>query len=493
MALSKSLIGSGRLRPAAWSLVCGLSLGLAASVMAQEPSPADWDLEIRTDKATYDPGASVEAFAGVAARGEGLQGWSYGVKHDTDLLTIESATSAGTDVPGLFSGGFEQTAIITQNNVKKGFIQAIILSLVNRVVVPPTAFFSMAKVGYTVATGACSGKNGNITTRIEFTEELAVPNSPPVQLNLTVDGKAIVPNVVKNRDIEVACDSNPPPEGLVLKFDEVDCDVVADGSATYELKVLLGNSKTAGGFDVQGWSYGVQLDTAELEALKGEPGADSKSLKGGKGPDFLNYTLNDQSQDGSVRGVTVGAVIDLDSPANNVLPVGAGAMKHIDTITLKPKKTIPAGGASKMTTISFSDKLGGDRPLEILIVVGGEGVAPDAAAKKELELLPSGGGNQPSFIRGDSNNDARIDIADGIWIINMLFYGGQQTACLPAADADGDGSVKLTDAMFLFLYQLQVGHSSNDLAPAPPAPFPSCGTTPDATLENCPLGSTTCS
>lgn len=88
----------------------------------------------------------------------------------------------------------------------------------------------------------------------------------------------------------------------------------------------------------------------------------------------------------------------------------------------------------------------------------------------------------PVFIRGDSNEDGDVDIADVIWIVSELFWGGPRTSCPAAADANRDGSVDVSDALYIILYRLDGG------AP-PPAPFPDCGTDPEGIDRSlCPAG-----
>jgi len=485
-------------QPACWVLFLSLALCISSTLHAQPaPNPDDFALEMRLDKAGYKPGDTIKATAGIVAKKAGIQGWSYGGKHDTALLDIEGVTIDGTDVPALFDGGFNTTRVVDSKGTNVGYIQAIILSFVNPVEVPISDYFKMCAATYKVKANACDGKSGDVKSKIEFAhKELAVQGSPPVDINLTIGGVALGPEQglrTTGIDAVIQCGVTPPPGGLVLKFEQSDTDLVADKSSTYDIKVHLGNTAATGKTDAQGWSYGIQVDADELEALKGEPGVDSKALKGGKGPDFVNYNLTDQSADGTIKGITVGAVIELGEPGTAVLSVPAGSMKHIDTVQVRSKKEIAQGGASRKTTISFTDKLGGDRPLEVLIVVAGEGVVPDFTDKLELTLLPKAGpGDEPKFIRGDANNDARVDIADGIWIINTLFYGGAPTNCKPAADSNGDGKRDLSDAMFVFQHQLQPGATPSTLFPAPPAPYPNCGTAAGVTLADCPIGSSTC-
>ncbi|HVR74265.1 MAG TPA: hypothetical protein VMT52_08035, partial [Planctomycetota bacterium] len=345
---------------------------------------------------------------------------------------------------------------------------------------------------YKVSAEACTGKSQDFQSKVEFTTELGVPNSPPVDINLTVDGKALVPTKILGKQVEIQCQVNEG-DGLALRFEDGIPDLVADRTSTLDVKVFLSNGDTEGSFGVQGWSYGITLDETELEVTRGAPGVDSMALNGGAGPDFVNYNLADQNRGGTLRGVTVGAVLDRDAPGTTVLAVGAGASRHIDSITVRSRQEIPAGGSPRTTELKFSSQLGGDRPLEILAVVGGESIVPDSSDTKTINLIPRGvidGADR--FIRGDANNDARVDIADGIWIINTLFYGGGATACAPAADANDDDRRDLTDAMYIFQYQLQPGRTPGNLFPAPPAPFPNCGSHPDATAENCPQGSSSC-
>jgi hypothetical protein len=56
--------------------------------------------------------------------------------------------------------------------------------------------------------------------------------------------------------------------------------------------------------------------------------------------------------------------------------------------------------------------------------------------------LPDG---LPIFVRGDSNGDGRVDIADAVKALEHLFLGTAEIRCLAAADADGSDVLDLTD------------------------------------------------
>jgi hypothetical protein len=57
-----------------------------------------------------------------------------------------------------------------------------------------------------------------------------------------------------------------------------------------------------------------------------------------------------------------------------------------------------------------------------------------------------------TFLRGDSNRDRRIDIADPINTLRFLFLGSGTVPCGDAADADDDGRIGLADAMVTIRY-----------------------------------------
>ena len=56
------------------------------------------------------------------------------------------------------------------------------------------------------------------------------------------------------------------------------------------------------------------------------------------------------------------------------------------------------------------------------------------------------------FIRGDANNDERLDLSDAIFILNYLFKGSQQPSCSDALDVNDDGKIDISDPIYVFLY-----------------------------------------
>lgn len=88
-------------------------------------------------------------------------------------------------------------------------------------------------------------------------------------------------------------------------------------------------------------------------------------------------------------------------------------------------------------------------------------------------------GEQGVFVRADADRDGRINITDAIYVLDYLFRGGDEPACLDAADCDDDGRVNITDAVFLLRYLFLGGD------PIPPPAREEPGTDPTEDAVTC--------
>ena len=75
------------------------------------------------------------------------------------------------------------------------------------------------------------------------------------------------------------------------------------------------------------------------------------------------------------------------------------------------------------------------------------------------------------FLRGDTNMDSSIDIADAIFTLSYLFADGPPPTCLDAADTNDDGAIDIADPITVLSHLFA---SSGDL----PDPFGECGVDP---------------
>lgn len=70
------------------------------------------------------------------------------------------------------------------------------------------------------------------------------------------------------------------------------------------------------------------------------------------------------------------------------------------------------------------------------------------------------------FLRGDANDDRRVDLADAVMVLRQLFLG-EPMVCGDASDADDDGEVRMLDAIYLLRYLF-----GGQAQPPPPYPEP---------------------
>ena len=73
------------------------------------------------------------------------------------------------------------------------------------------------------------------------------------------------------------------------------------------------------------------------------------------------------------------------------------------------------------------------------------------------------------FIRGDATHDGIVNMSDPILVFSFLFLGGVFPNCLDAFDGADQGVINISSGVYV-LNNLFLG------GPAPPAPFPACGT-----------------
>lgn len=96
-----------------------------------------------------------------------------------------------------------------------------------------------------------------------------------------------------------------------------------------------------------------------------------------------------------------------------------------------------------------------------------------------LLLFPSPSWAQDApFVRGNVNGDSGVDLSDAIFVINDIFRGTTQPACLDAGDCNDDGQLNIADPIFL-LSSLFNG------ARRPPEPYPAAGADPTPDSLGC--------
>lgn len=140
--------------------------------------------------------------------------------------------------------------------------------------------------------------------------------------------------------------------------------------------------------------------------------------------------------------------------------VAGAAIREVDALcnvtTFDLQAAVPAGyrAADQIKDFAYRD--------HIAYVA-----SPANNAIFRILAFPTGG----SFVRGNADGDAFINVADVVFVLMYLFEKGFDVTCLDAADANDDGRIDISDPVYLLFYLFGSG-------PPPPAPFPTPGTDP---------------
>jgi hypothetical protein len=154
-------------------------------------------------------------------------------------------------------------------------------------------------------------------------------------------------------------------------------------------------------------------------------------------PDFAEFLLFPDGWAGQVLNSFIG-----------VFPI-VGADRQVLVALYDPV-------AEGTTSLTFCEDLG-DPPTPILLSIGVPAVTPTTVdGSIGVNIVPF-------FRRGDANDDALVDIADPVFILNGLFVQGPPPPCPDASDGNDDGLVNIADSVFLLQALFANG-------PSPPAP-----------------------
>ena len=374
--------------------------------------------------------------------GQELQGWSFGVCNDPSVATASNANS-GADTDTAKNGDapdFNQISVFDD-----GATQGVVLCFVGCAVVADVSGFEMLTVEYF---GTVEGE-----TSLEFCDVLG---SPPVASVIVVGGASIAPTQNSGTLSVVGV---PDPEYTFSAPDASANYNPADGNASVTVAISVSevdNTGLGGTFPntTQGFSMGL--------ANSAEVAPSDVSLTLPFSPDFGEVGL-------FAEGWTVGVVYSFTGAQT----LDFAAPIDVISATYETGGSMAGNETGATASLTWSDALGSPPVANVMVVGGGSLTANFEDGSIALNPVIT-----VDFIRGDANSDARINIADGVWIINELFLGGPANPCPIANDANGDGSADAGDAIYIFNYRFLDG-------PMPGAPYPDCGQVGDQTPEDC--------
>ena len=117
-------------------------------------------------------------------------------------------------------------------------------------------------------------------------------------------------------------------------------------------------------------------------------------------------------------------------------------------------------------------RLDEDPALEVIVWNGPRIGVLDLASPASMFLAEIGSetlefATIPTFVRGDANGDAEIDISDAVALLGTLFLGFRPPACDDAADTDDSGELDVSDAISLLTFLFNRRNQDPPPAPGP--------------------------
>jgi hypothetical protein len=466
----------------------------------------------------------------------GPQGWSISTSISSNA-TISAISVKGVHVSTIFDDdgdpstpnvnpfdldlggnnppvGFKiaQLASLPADPTHKGAVSAIVLNNTQFMVLQPTGKQQLAKITVQATVPAAPAVNEVV---LKFEDGLKGAGQP-VNNVVTFAGSSKTPTLG-------TCKFNikeiPPPSKEFILSVIPDASVGTIGSTLEGGNAVLTANVTPGdvlipcfvtlqtkllpaGDGPQGWSLSVAHEscmTADTITVKGvhvstifdDDGDPSTPLLdpfdldlGGNNPPAgfkiaqAAVDPNNANQHGAVSAIV------LNNTQKMVLHANA-----TDTLLKVIYKIHVVEGVNPDCKVFFQDGLkGAGQPVNNVITYVGSSNTPTTKQGLVLRLNGQKAAVAGAFIRGDANNDGKVNIADAIWVVYQVVPAlhGQAAACSDSADANGDNKVDLADAIYLIDWQFRGSGKP------PVAPYPLCGADADSTTATCPPSSTLC-
>jgi hypothetical protein len=490
---------------------------------------ATWDVTLTTSD---NPSATA-----------GAQGWSISLAAEGGLRIV-SATTNGTAAAtaergGRQKSGFEIAEPDPNNppNPKKmtpgaaervdcpgglqGAVSAAVLSFTLPVTLPASGTEVVLKLG---VEGTFPQEPGDcVSGRVFFTDG-CVGSGQPVNNVVTYMGDSVLPEhascpvtlcaapvpceelesfiVVHGQSAAIATGRHQAIGSLFSSATNAVQVNVAEGAEARTQVFFAITSKLPGG-GLQGWSLSASITGEVTPEVEGTPANEEKDppipamptgttidgTAAAEFPDGLRKSgfavvqridptkIHPTTGEPQGKGVVSAVVLSFTLPIT-LAPVGTATVLGIELIADRQ----PSAGAPVSGVVRWRDDLTGEgQPVKNVATVGGD--TEQFCECRPLSVVFRVGDGAQAFIRGDSNNDGKHNIADAIWTVNTLFRGGPPSPCQNAADANDDGAENLSDVSYTIMHQFMGGA-------APPAPYPNCGQDPTApTKLACPEGS----
>ncbi len=423
----------------------------------------------------FAAGTKITAVFTMTTVSEGVQGWSYGVRHNEEILSItdDDIVVEGTDAQGAHG----ENPFVQNKQVEGGMISAYVLDLFGAGVLPLQTN-TILRATYTL--NADAGVDGTVLQFVN--KEIGVPNSPPAELLVTAaGGQSRFPRKLTNARIQLKSDAPPEicDDGIDNDGDGmVDCQDSDCADAPNcqgecpagDYIVFFGPAASGDAVTVTGSTVITSRNSTEL--LGFQVGV-SIAEDGG-------WTFS-----GELGNQEIIELVFTDADGNSQTPVsGNTATATEDPSNVEPGASLAPFAETDFYFAELEPDQGGKGFFAGFVadVVNGElkipatGPAAECGVNELLKVTVGEGGVSVPFNRGDADGDGKYNVTDGVLIVQNIVGNipPRFPGCPAILDANGDGTNDVSDGLYLLNFVFM------KTAPAPPAPFRACAIDPNS-------------
>jgi hypothetical protein len=393
-----------------------------------------------------------------SAPGTFVQGFQMAVTHDPALLDFQSATWKGTALDSASLRNSLGPYFFSAREVAgspAGFTLGVVFEDQAANFVLGQGESHAAALAYKALKATTEGS----PARIDFAQELG---TPPIA-NRYDDRTTGASAAAETRGLAVTVGAE---QAYMVAFR--DSRVTADAGTEVTIPIVIQNSPR----EVDGFSFGIKHDAAKLELLDVTLAAGVTGVVPSPDDRFLSI----QKTPAGGSGFTVAMILSATDKTKFLDP--QKSPHHV--LDARYRLKLQAG----TTDLQVTGELGLPK-VEVILDLAGAAQRPLPPATNPppttLTIESRGGTFDQRFIRGDLDQNGRINITDTIGILRYLFdrdampevFKPTAAECLIAfnvnGDADGTGiedptRIDVSDAIFLLNYTFLKGL-------VPPAPF----------------------
>lgn len=396
---------------------------LIFAMVAAMPLTAFGQNTMRATGATGIPGFFVDSIVEFDLADD-VQGWSFGLCHDDTQLDIMTAVE-GADVANVNGGSSADfLSINTAPSPGAGVTMAVIISGSSSNVLPAGLGKEILIASYEIV-GTPPGMTST-TTDVTFCETLGTPATANL---VVVGGLEQVPTLV-NSTVTI----DPPPDFCL----NLSC---TGGQTSTQLDWMECTP-----FDY----YLVHRDGVLIATLP--PGSLSYSDVA-LPPGTYHYAVIAVVFPNPI-GTPVVLISECDA---DVIPIVINTITPDNGTFLGGTEVTVTGRGFMHATLPTSVLLDGVVQTNLTIVSDNEltfftepatVLGPVDLTIENIIAVTEANGYTYGFIRGDSNTDNSLDVADSVYTLVYLFQGGPAPLCDDAADTNDDGTVNIGDPVY---------------------------------------------